>query len=166
MEIINNCPRDCTQCQKVKCNDYGLGQSYECTAGVFEGEKAWFEANKVECDQFDPKFATAKSEHGVARYNLVTKEFWSPWVNYEEKKLTCPNCLGVNWAVETQGIDWGDETCRNCGFSSHFLSYNTHIGDTVQNFTFLLEWQGNNIDTWYDDDDDDMDTSGWQKEGF
>lgn len=135
---LNACPTKCCYCQNGENSGF---DSYICNLGL-ETTPWW---SLIDCKQFDPIFDKIQSKEGfVAQYKLLEKEFVTPWVDYKGKKLICPKCGGIDWAVETQGIDWGEETCKKCGFTSSFLSYDTFIGDYIDNDTFLTEWCGDN----------------------
>lgn len=169
MEIINNCPTRCRYCKLAKEeHDIMGGSSYECTVGVLEGKIHWNQKEDFKCDKFDPKVATAKHpQYGLAIYDLVRESLKSPWVDYDHKVMTCPECFGTDWIVEVDGIDWGEEQCKNCRRTTSFLSYSS-ILEYVDSHTFLSEWQGDNITAWDWDElqEQGPDNDAWKGIGF
>lgn len=144
MEYLNQCSVKCCYCKLSKMRDFGWSEDWQCTVGVLDESVGWHQEG-FDCEKFEAKFDIVKSEHGLAKFDLEENKFLTPWVDYANKKLTCPKCQSIDWAVE-EGIDWGEEVCRNCGFTSMFLSHSnlSPIMEYILEDTFMESWQGDN----------------------
>jgi len=104
MQHLNQCPVKCRYCKLSETLDYGWSTDWRCTIGVLNESVGCYQ-EVFDCEKFEAKFDIVKSEHGIAIFDLEENKLTTPWVDYANKKLTCPKCQSIDWTVE-EGIDW------------------------------------------------------------